>query len=83
MRQSVLVSSRGQITLPAGVRKRLGIKSGGVILIEERAGELVLRPAAVLEIEHYTDSEIAVWDKQDKLSPAGRKEIARKALRRR
>lgn len=83
MKASVLVSSRGQITLPAGVRKRLGIKSGGVILIEERAGELVLRPAAVLEVEHYTDDEIAMWDEQDKLSPADRKDIVKKAARRR
>jgi antitoxin PrlF len=83
MKESVLVSSRGQITLPAAVRKRLGIKSGGVILIEERAGELVLRPAAVLEIEHYTDKEIAAWDEQDQLSPAGRKDIVKKAAPRR
>lgn len=83
MKESVLVSSRGQITLPAGVRKRLGIKSGGVILIEERSGELVLRPAAVLEIEHYTDKEIAAWDAQDQLDPAERKSIARKAVRKR
>ncbi|HEX7811436.1 MAG TPA: AbrB/MazE/SpoVT family DNA-binding domain-containing protein, partial [Burkholderiales bacterium] len=66
MKESVLVSSRGQITLPAGVRKRLGIKSGGVILIEERAGEVVLRPAAVMEVEHYADNEIAAWDEQDR-----------------
>lgn len=83
MKESVLVSSRGQITLPAGVRKRLGIKSGGIILIEERAGELVLRPAAVLEIEHYSDIKIAAWDEMDQLSPAGRKVVARKAARRR
>lgn len=83
MKESVLVSSRGQITLPAGIRKRLGIQSGGVILIEERAGELVLRPAAVMEIERYTDTEIAAWDQQDQLSPAARKLIVKKAARRR
>ena len=83
MKESVLVSSRGQITLPAGVRKRLGIKSGGVVLIEERAGELVLRPAAVMEVEHYADEHIAAWDKQDRLSPAERNAIVRKAARRR
>jgi len=30
MRQTILVSNRGQITLPASVRKRLGIQSGGI-----------------------------------------------------
>lgn len=83
MKESVLVSSRGQITLPAGVRKRLGIKSGGVILIEERAGELVLRPAAVLEVEHYADDDIKAWDEQDRLTPAERKAIVKKTARRR
>lgn len=83
MKESVLVSSRGQITLPAGVRKRLGIKSGGVVLIEERAGELVLRPAAVMEVEHYADEDIAAWDAQDRLTPAERNAIAKKAARRR
>jgi antitoxin PrlF len=83
MKESVLVSSRGQITLPAGVRKRLGIKSGGVVLIEERAGELVLRPAAVMEVEHYMDEDIAAWDIEDRMSPAQRKAIVKKSARRR
>src|SRR5262245_52908604 len=32
MRETVIVSSRGQITLPAKVRKRLGITPGSVVL---------------------------------------------------
>jgi len=55
MRQNLLVSSRGQITLPSLVRKRLGIKSGGVVTLEEKDNVVVLRPAAVVEIETYSD----------------------------
>ncbi len=82
MKESVLVSSRGQITLPAVVRKRLGIKAGGVVLLEERNGEVVLRPAAVLEIENYSDQEIAIWNKEDRLTESERTAITKKASRR-
>ncbi len=68
MRESVIVSNRGQITLPAKIRKRLGIRAGGLILLEERGEEVVLRPAAVVEIETYSDDQIAKWDKADRLS---------------
>ena len=43
-RQTLTVSSRGQITLPAGLRKRLGIQPGGVVAAEERGGELGAAP---------------------------------------
>jgi AbrB family looped-hinge helix DNA binding protein len=82
MKESVLVTSRGQITLPAGVRKRLGIKAGGVVLLEERNGEVVLRPAAVLEIENYPDEDIANWDKEDRLTESARAAIIKKTSRR-
>jgi len=67
MHESLTISSRGQITLPANMRKRLGIEAGGVLIAEEREGGIVLRPAAVLEIETYSDADIARWDAEDRL----------------
>jgi antitoxin PrlF len=78
MRESVVVSNRGQITLPAKMRKRLGIRAGGMILLEERGEEVVLRPAAVMEVETYSDQQIAKWDKADRLSEAERTAIVKK-----
>jgi AbrB family looped-hinge helix DNA binding protein len=78
MRENIIVSSRGQITLPAAFRKKLGIRPGGVIIAEDRDGEVVLRPAAVLEIETYTDSDIARWDREDRLDPLGKEVILKK-----
>lgn len=78
MRENIVISSRGQITLPASMRKKLGIQPGGVLIAEDRNGELVLRPAAVLEIETYTDADIAQWDKEDQLSPAEKAAIMKK-----
>ena len=78
MRESVTVSNRGQITLPAGIRKRLGIKPGGVVVLEERSGEVVLRPAVVVGIETYTDANIARWDKEDHLDKNERSAITKR-----
>ena len=75
MRESLTVSGRGQITLPANMRKRLGIEAGGVLIVEEREGDIVLRPAAVLEIETYSDTDIAHWDTEDRLDDAERTAI--------
>jgi AbrB family looped-hinge helix DNA binding protein len=72
MRESLTVSGRGQITLPVNMRKRLGIEAGGVLIAEEREGDIVLRPAAVLEIETYSDADIARWDAEDRLDNAER-----------
>jgi antitoxin PrlF len=75
MRESLMVSGRGQITLPVGMRKRLGIDAGGVVIAEEREGEIVLRPAAILAIENYSDADIARWDAEDRLTDEERKAI--------
>lgn len=78
MSETLIVSSRGQITLPASMRKHLGIEPGGALIIEERNGELTLKPAVVLEIERYSDDQIAQWDSEDRLSPDERKRILAK-----
>jgi len=77
-----MVSNRGQITLPASVRKRLGIQSGGIVTLEERDNIIVLRPAAVVEIETYSDEEIAQWDKEDRLDPAERNALLKRLRKR-
>ena len=75
MSETLVVSSRGQITLPAALRKRLGIKSGDVVILEDRGNEIVLKPGIVFEIQHYSDEQIAQWDTEDKLSDQERAQI--------
>jgi antitoxin PrlF len=82
MRQNVMVSSRGQITLPAKIRKRLGIQSGGIVIVEDRDREVILRPAAVVEIEAYSDADIARWDNEDRLVSSERKAISKRLRKR-
>lgn len=74
-REVLAVSSRGQITLPAGMRRHLGIQPGGAVIVEEGEGELRIKPAAVLEVELYSDEQIAAWDRDDALSPQERQHI--------
>ena len=68
MNETVIVTSRGQITLPAGLRKRLGIKSGDLLILEDRGKEIVLIPGVVPEVQCYSNEQVAEWDAADRLS---------------
>ena len=78
MREHLVVSGRGQVTLPASVRKRYGISPGDVVILDDQSGELVLKPAAVIEVETYSDEQIRNWDEEDRLTPVDRKRILAK-----
>jgi antitoxin PrlF len=83
LRRDVLtVSSRGQITLPAGMRKHLGIAPGSALIVEELEGELRLKPAAVIEVELYSDAQITEWDRADVLTPSDRDAILQRLSKR-
>jgi AbrB family looped-hinge helix DNA binding protein len=51
--ETLLVSERGQVTLPKRLRDRLALTTGSVLIIEERDRALVLRPAAVTPLRIY------------------------------
>ena len=78
MNETLVVSSRGQITLPATLRKRQGIKGGDVMILEDRGDELVLKPGMVVELQLYGDEQIARWDAEDSLSDEERTRILAK-----
>ena len=80
-RQTVIVSDRGQITLPKALRERLAIKPGSALIVEQDEGRIVLRPAAVTPVEIYTDEEIAAWVEEDQIDPKKRKAILKKKAR--
>ena len=75
MSATLIVSNRGQITLPVATRKRLGIKGGDVVILEDRGNEIVLKPGVVLEVDLYTDAQIAEWNAADRLDEDERQRI--------
>ena len=78
MSDTLIVSERGQITLPSSIRKKYGIKGGSALILEERNNELRLKPAAIVEMDIYTDSRIAEWDEADQLADQERARIIQK-----
>ena len=43
MTLQVMITPNGRMSLPAAVRKRLGLESGGAVLVEETADGVILR----------------------------------------
>ena len=78
-RDTLVVSDRGQVTLPKRLRERLAITAGSALIAEERDGALVLRPAAVTALRVYSDAEIQGWLREDRVTPAERRRLLKKA----
>lgn len=78
MKQHLTISKKGQITLPAEMRKKMGLETGCTVIAEEKNGELVLRPAAIVEIDLYSDGQIGRWDDEDRLDDQTREMILHK-----
>ena len=45
MRSTAVISSKGQIVIPANLRKRYRLKEGTTIVFQEERGRLVLEPS--------------------------------------
>jgi AbrB family looped-hinge helix DNA binding protein len=51
MRGTATVNAEGRITLPASIRRELGIEPGATLIVETEAGRIVLRPATLVPAE--------------------------------
>jgi AbrB family looped-hinge helix DNA binding protein len=78
MREHLIVSGRGQVTLPASIRKKYGIGPGDVVILDDQSGQMVLKPAAVMEVDIYTDEQVRLWDEEDQLTETERTRILAK-----
>jgi AbrB family looped-hinge helix DNA binding protein len=45
MRTTAVISSKGQIVIPASLRKRYSLNEGTTVLFQEERGRLVLEPS--------------------------------------
>jgi AbrB family looped-hinge helix DNA binding protein len=62
------VSARGTVTLPADVRRDLGLVEGDVLTVEIREGAVVLTPTVLTPVEIYTEARIAEFDESAKMT---------------
>ncbi|MCU0974686.1 MAG: AbrB/MazE/SpoVT family DNA-binding domain-containing protein [Steroidobacteraceae bacterium] len=83
MKENLIVSEKGQITLPASMRKSLGLGKSAIVTAEQVGGRIVLTPAVVLETEIYTDEQIAGWDRSDAFLKGERRRLSSRLAGRR
>ncbi len=54
----VQLSSRGQLTLPAEVRKALGLRTGDAFNVRVEDGEIVLEAVEITPVELYSEARL-------------------------
>lgn len=65
--ETTFITERGTLTLPAGIRKALGISGKQQMIVETtESGEILLRPASLIPVELYGESRIAEFERDDK-----------------
>jgi AbrB family looped-hinge helix DNA binding protein len=71
----VTINDRGVITIPASMRRALGLEAGGDLIIEQIAEGILLRPSMSVPIEIYSEERIAEFasdeEEIEKLLPKG------------
>jgi len=76
------MTSRGVVTLPAKLRKALGLKADDELIAEATADGLLLRPAVTLPVEIYTTGRIREFDEAEaalgRVLPAPKKKRGRR-----
>jgi AbrB family looped-hinge helix DNA binding protein len=69
------MGKKGQVSIPKAIIDQLGIESETVLLVEAGDdGSIVLRPAGVYPVELYSDSRVAEFLEEDRLTDT---EVAR------
>ena len=75
------VGKRGTVMIPASLRRRFGITEGSLVIAEERAEGVLIRPAAAFSLERYTPERQAEFLLSNAVGPkdyARAKEAVRK-----
>jgi AbrB family looped-hinge helix DNA binding protein len=65
MKTTVIMTSRGVVTLPAKLRRTLGLKADDLLIAETTPEGLLLRPAVTLPVEIYSEKRIREFDEAE------------------
>jgi len=80
----VKLGKKGQLSLPAGVLRKLGLEGPATLIVEATPdGAVLLRPAAVYPVETYSERRVEEFAKADRITPAESARVARALKRRR
>ncbi len=75
----IKLGKKGQLSVPKGVMRRLGLKGGEALLLDvTEDGAIVLRPAGVYPLEIYSDERTRQFLKADELSEEERDALSRR-----
>ncbi len=62
MQATLTMNSRGIVTLPARLRRAMGLKANDQLIAETTPQGLLLRPAVTLPLEMYTPERVQEFD---------------------
>lgn len=80
----VRLGKKGQISLPAGVLRKLGLQGSATLLVEATDdGAVILRPAAVYPVEIYSDARVREFERANRSTAVESAKVARALKRRR
>ena len=65
MKAALTMTSRGVVTLPAKLRREMGLKADDQLIAETTPEGLLLRPAVTLPVEMYSAARIREFDEAE------------------
>ena len=65
MKTTLTITSRGVVTLPAKLRREMGLKANDQLIAETTAEGLLLRPAVTLPVEIYSEERVREFDEAE------------------
>lgn len=65
MQATLIINSRGVVTLPAKLRHAMGLKADDQLIAETTPQGLLLRPAVTLPLELYTPERVQEFDEAE------------------
>ena len=65
MKATLTLTNRGVVTLPAKLRRALGLKADDQLIAETTPEGLLLRPAVTLAVELYSDKRVREFDEAE------------------
>ena len=65
MKTTLTITDRGVVTLPAKLRRALGLKADDLLIAETTPEGLLLRPAVTLPVEIYSEARIREFDEAE------------------